>query len=901
MNTILFDANSTSPISAIIAVAPGDCVLINSWGLGANEVAQVYRVLVGLGNIPEQQSGSCVPSVVVQGANIIAETPFQPCNVPVEVGQSPDMNLTSILIQQPGYYRVHLTPAALGVATVEAVVLTGAEACHQAGQQCCCLPETFWEGTSLNPCLVITPGGDAGHRPTFDLNACCLLHAFPALPNPVDTDELIVLSGGQCFRSTIAQVFDPAIICTTLQSFLLQPPAVLDTVVVVDGGGNCIRRDGETFVEFFETPWTGISTTPALDIAPGGINGHGPTFSYDLCADIQAQPSCACEPDPGDQVLIVQAGACVLAQWPVVSACDQMGVLPMGALIAGDTVLVRETGGACKQVEVDTLLTCAAVANLFAPGVSGVNDTFLMHDPTGPTCFTLTYADVGAAITPFLAYPLLAPNGSCAAPTYSFAASPDSGMFYDPSGVGSVVIGDDNCADFIAIGASIQIFSNASNIALFAGTNISLLAVGGFASVQGTTVTVISTGGTTMNTGGGLTVNALGAGNDIAFNANDNIALSTGGSARLTITALGEWNVGGSVGAATQVLTSNGPGVPPTWQAAGGGGVAEPITQVVWGTGPGVDSDTFFLYDNTIGRMHVGLTAGGTPWSIAGNAQAIQLRGMTSTGGGPGGVNIEGGFSQGDFNNAAGVEVRGGRADGVGRSGGSVLIKGGPANNAAPGRGGSLTIESGNTAGNDPGDIVIRLGTHAVSPPSNIAAVAIGGSGSHTPGGQIHLPIRTSQGISFGGVTGSAGVPQGQAIAISGGDAFGGSGSFGGDLSFIPGRADGAGARGQGRFSYYNGGVDVRVGAWSGFGDFVWGGYGDGTVGGSGAALPAASPTGFMWAPRIAAAPTGVPTGANINLATTTSNPMVVRETGGTIVLSIYEFGTATWRNVTLT
>lgn len=48
------------------------------------------------------------------------------------------------------------------------------------------------------------------------------------------------------------------------------------------------------------------------------------------------------------------------------------------------------------------------------------------------------------------------------------------------------------------------------------------------------------------------------------------IRLSTGGTERLEILGTGGWEVGGSQGTATHVLTSNGAGTPPTWQAAGG-------------------------------------------------------------------------------------------------------------------------------------------------------------------------------------------------------------------------------------------------------------------------------------------------------------------------------------------
>ena len=180
---------------------------------------------------------------------------------------------------------------------------------------------------------------------------------------------------------------------------------------------------------------------------------------YDLCADIQALPFCDCDPSPGDLILIVQNGACVRATWPDMDICTLLQNLP-NAVVQPTAVFYGQQGGACFEFAVADLLALA-----------------------GP--------------------PFLAPNGSCAAPSYSFAASPDSGMFYDPAGIGSVVIGDDNCLDSITIGAS--------------------------------------------------------------------IAIRTNSVTRLIYTSAGEWNIGGVVGAAGEVITSAGPGLSPTWQPATGG------------------------------------------------------------------------------------------------------------------------------------------------------------------------------------------------------------------------------------------------------------------------------------------------------------------------------------------
>lgn len=844
MNMILFDANSTSPISALLAIAPGDCILINSWGLAPGETAQVYRALVALGSIPEQQAGSCLPPPQVTAAAIVNETPYFPCNVPLEVGQAPNQNLTSIVIQQPGFYRVHLTPSALGTAYVEAVVLTGSEACAAAARQCCCVPEAWWEGSSTNPCFTITPGGEAGHAPVFSLDACCLLHAFPALPDPVDTDELVVLSGGACFRSTIAQVFDPAIICTTLGSYLLQPPAVGDTVVVVDAGANCIRRDGETFVEFFETPWTGISVTPALTIAAGGINGHGPTFAYDLCADVQALASCACEPNPGDQLLIVQGGACVLASWPVTNFCDQMGALPMGALIAGDTVLVRELGGACKQVD------AASIA--FDGGT--INN------------------------------PILGPDGSCAAPTYSFTSSPDSGMFYDPAvGVdGGVVIGDDNCTDFIEIGASVT---------LNAATSFVILR-------------------------GGYTAPGSACGLIVETNAIE----------RLRIGSNGAWNLntlgGGNPG---DVITSAGPGSPPQWAPAGGGGVAEPITQIVYGTGPSVDSDPFFIFNLATGAFGVNATAGGgRPAGIAGPT-AVRIYGRDATnnganieilggnanvvgGSGGGGILSQGGLG-GQFGNGGTNEVRGGNTTFIGRNGGLVTIFGGNNTNGVAdtgNNGGGVDVIGGDAGtGSRQGGNVRVLGGNDGGMTFGTSSVTLAFNGVPGNGTSITLFANPSTTSRWTGGTGVPAVTKGQDIQIEAGSGDSATlTSDSGDLFLGTGIRGGhpAGTGEYGHIVLYGATSPVgrplaNINATTG--DVCLAGSGGPAPGSANTTLPAATTGGFTWLPRIAANPTGVPNGVNWQAGAFSAyaNPVTIEQEGGQTCIWVYNFTAAAWHS----
>ena len=823
---ILFDASSTNPISEIIAVAPGACVQINAWNLAVGETAQVFRALVELGFIGSSAAGSCAPPPGVTPSSIITEGEYLPCNVPVEVGQEPNLNITTLVIQQPGYYRVHLTPAALGTAFVEAIVLN-ADECEAASRACCCTPETWWQGVSLNPCLTITPGGDAGHAPIFNLDACCLFQSLAPNPNPVLSDELIFLSEGACFRATIDQVFSSAIVCDSLGEQPLLAPAAGDQVVGLDAGANCKRMDGETFVEFFETPWTGISITPALVIAPGGVNGHGPTFSYDLCADIQAQASCACEPNPGDQILIVQGGACVLATWPTVDVCDQLGLLPNGALIAGDTALVREAGGACKQV----------LATAFA--------------------------------TP--SFPILAPDGSCLAPTYSFASSPDSGMFYDPAGLGSVIIGDDNCVDFISVGASISATSSVGVISLSAP-------VGGIAIAGGV---------------GGVGI------------------MFTTSALALQFFTGGEWLIGGTAGIAGQAIVSNGPGTIPTWQTPSG--VAEPITQIVYGTGPAVDSDPFFIFNNATGAFGVNSTAGGgrpaalggglTPVRIFGrdgttNGANVEVRGgdanvVGATGGG--GVVTQGGLG-GQFGNGGTNEVFGGNTTFINRSGGLVTIKGGNNTNGVAdtgNNGGGVDIIGGDagSGSRQGGNVRILGGNDGAGVTFGTATIALAFNGVPGNGTSISLAANPATVSRWTGGE-AAGNATGQSIEIGTGGGGAEVNAIGGTLFLGTGLPNGVGANGEIHF-FYRGSALNRIGRVGPGGDWCLAGVGGSGAGPTETPLAAATALGFTWLPRIASDPLSVPTAGFSGFA----NPVTIEQEGGQTCIWVYNFATAAWHS----
>jgi hypothetical protein len=475
-----------------------------------------------------------------------------------------------------------------------------------------------------------------------------------------------------------------------------------------------VRRDAETLVEFFETPWTGISVTAALTITPGGINGHGPTFAYDLCADLQAIAACACEPDPGDLVPIVQGGSCVLATWPTIDVCDQMGALPVGALVAGDTVMLRDVGGNCKQVD------ATALAIPFDGGV--------------------------------ITTPILAADGACATPSYSFTSAPDSGMFFDPAspvtcnGDTAVVIGWQNCTSRVDVSDSIRLTA----------ANTDFFEVG--CSIQGTSATgpvqfEATTGSMSLNAGTSLTANAgtllnLNAGdlaslvggtgvsiislvNDIHLNADTgNIILQSNS---------GIFTVSGAVGA-PQIVGPDGSCANPTYSFNSDGTTGmffDPLTPALM---LGHDTCDSFIRIGDIIRIEAAngdfveygasmLTqiAGGTRIQLS-QAAPIVGRGVS---------NLFSLFAAGDTQaaliiggNATAIAaagegwLRGGDSNFAGQNGASVVMDGGDANAAGAVAGDAIIAAGRGTLGGTPGNILLR--TNALTRFSVNAAGALG-------------------------------------------------------------------------------------------------------------------------------------------------------------------------------
>lgn len=146
-------------------------------------------------------------------------------------------------------------------------------------------------------------------------------------------------------------------------------------------------------------------------------------------------------------------------------------------------------------------------------------------------------------------------------------------------------------------GASVYLYSGSSadgdggTLYLISSPGVGTDRSGGILQLQSGAATGIGTGGSVNLTAG---AGVSGAGGDITITAGSssagntgNISLrtqasgatpgyfrvSTNGVERLKITGAGEWQLAGSGGTSGNILTSNGPGVPPTWQSSVAGTV----------------------------------------------------------------------------------------------------------------------------------------------------------------------------------------------------------------------------------------------------------------------------------------------------------------------------------------
>ena len=190
----------------------------------------------------------------------------------------------------------------------------------------------------------------------------------------------------------------------------------------------------------------------------------------------------------------------------------------------------------------------SATYTLVLPGAlpADADNKYLVSDTSGNMSFTSAGGGGGT-------YPLLATDGSAAAPSYSFASDTNTGIFRE-----------DADAISFSVGGTRKIKFTTSGLQMVSGQ--------------------IQADGSTITSGGGYSFSGDTDTGIEKYFANY-LTIRTAGSPRFTIGSSGEILIGGTTsgndgdaGTSGQVLTSAGASSPPTWTtpSAGGGGIAWP-------------------------------------------------------------------------------------------------------------------------------------------------------------------------------------------------------------------------------------------------------------------------------------------------------------------------------------
>lgn len=451
----------------------------------------------------------------------------------------------------------------------------------------------------------------------------------------------------------------------------------------------------------------------------------------------------------------------------------------------------------------------------------------------------------------------------------------------------------------------------------FVGAGGSTTVQGGFGSGDGGPVFIL--GGTTGgSTGAGGAVSITGGagtgtnqnGGNVTITAGAKTGSGTDGIINLVIPATGDLRINSSAGSAAQVLTSNGPGLPPTWQPTSGG-VSQPNTQIVYGTGASVSSDADFVYDSTTGKFFVNTTNGVSPSVSVASPGAVGILGVSNTGGvggsvvitagsgsgantggvvtitsGTGGTTgiggqttIRGGFGgstsgaggdawlQGGIpiaGQGGGVQVFGSAGVGTNQNGGSTIISAGAATGTASG--GVINIFGGTTGSTGSGGVITIQGGQGNTTATGAAVNIRGGPGGSTSGNAGAVTIAGGVPVAGTGgavsVSGSAGVGTNQAggaASLVGGAATGT--GVAGSVSITGGTAAGAGTGGTVTIAAgtttggTNGTVTIQTGGaqqgqFTALGSFVLGN----------AAVATSANDGFLYIVACSGTPTGNPT-----------------------------------------
>lgn len=360
----------------------------------------------------------------------------------------------------------------------------------------------------------------------YDL--CANLNTFSPGAPLAPGDRLIALQGVTCVTTTVADISAAVDVCALLQNL---PNAVVQPTAVFYGqqAGQCFEFAVSDLIALaapacpYLAPCDGSCAAPAYSFVsePDGglfaVAGSNVTLGWNNCdsfvsvgdivriealngdfielgASINAQAtvgnigiisvagSAAFEAPFGEARIRGSGNAFGIFDGDIGIVANSGGVSIAGNPAGGAAMSVNSVGG--YTLETGTVLRLQVRPSgeweLAAdPGVLG--QVITSQGPGTPPLW----------LTATPAFPLLASDGSCAAPSYSFTSSPDSGMFYTGT---SVRISDDNCTDFIDIGTSITL-QTTSTLTANATNQITLASSAAGVTVTGADLVAISSTG----------------------------------------------------------------------------------------------------------------------------------------------------------------------------------------------------------------------------------------------------------------------------------------------------------------------------------------------------------------------------------------------------------------------
>jgi hypothetical protein len=309
--------------------------------------------------------------------------------------------------------------------------------------------------------------------------------------------------------------------------------------------------------------------------------------------------------------------------------------------------------------------------------------------------------------------------------------------------------GQDGGYVFVTGGAGNSLNANGGDARLIGGAGAGAGGGGGWVTIDGGQASGVGEVAGRVSIRGGVNFSDATQNGEIWFD--------TSGINRFRIARTGDWLLSGSAGTSGHVLTSNGTGTAPTWQAAAG--PSEPTNQIVYGTGSGTDSSADFLWNPSTNVMTVGSDA--TPATITTPNSAISVAGITvnpGVGTGVGGANLD--LAGGTGFNGGFLNLDAGAANGSGGAGGTARLRGGTPVN---GNGGQVELTAADGVGTNRsgGNVTITAGSRTGSGTAGVINLVIPATGA--------LQVNSAAGTSGQALTsnGATTAPTWQTIVAS--------------------------------------------------------------------------------------------------------------------------------------